>query len=205
MQISGRAVALILLLGTGFAGLAWVTTNRGVATEEPQDGPIQPQPVAAEPLDEATDVALRAPVRAPSQEPVEPREVVLLDPASVVSPPVAADPFPYGRPTPDWVFEQKYAGKSESELDDIEERVKAEFSLASKAAFKECWATGDYEVLPAGVSYGSEFPGDERLVGGQSIPGSKDSMATRLSIEKYPQVYLLWYEHLWLSTRKRAS
>jgi hypothetical protein len=113
----------------------------------------------------------------------------------------AAEPtvvhFPYGQPTPDWVFEQKYAGMSESSFALAKVEVAAAYSLASKKAFLQCWETGDFEVVPAGQSKPS--PGNV-IVGGRSIPGSTDSQVARLDVEKFPEVYELCYEHLWIST-----
>jgi hypothetical protein len=90
--------------------------------------------------------------------------------APTTEPPVVH--FPHGRPTPNWVFEQKYAGMSESRYALAREEVAAAYGLASKAAFLECWETGAFEIVPAGQS--NSYPGD-LIVGGRSIPGSKDS------------------------------
>jgi hypothetical protein len=111
---------------------------------------------------------------------------------------VAAQPFPFGRPPPDWVFQQKYAGVSESEFALAREEVAAAYALASKRAFQKHWDLGEYELVPLGQP--QAIPNDDRIIGGRVLPGTSESQVVRLSVEEHPEVYELFYEHLWLAT-----
>ena len=111
------------------------------------------------------------------------------------------EPFPYGRPAPDWVFEQKYAGYSPAQLADAKSSVEASYRLASRKAINERFDAGDFEILPAGESAGGP-PGDDRIIAGRSTPDSTDQQVVRLSADQYPEVYELFYEYLWLATAR---
>jgi len=98
------------------------------------------------------------------------------------------------------VFEQKYAGLSESELELAKANVEAAFKLAQKVAVHERFEAGDYEVIPNGESAG--IPGDERIIAGRTLPGFNEHQVVRLDVDQYPEVYALFYEHLWWSTSR---
>lgn len=198
-------LVIFAVVGVGLVGLVVVVRGKraepGAAAASPTDARVTAVEPAAQPASAAADV--RVPMLAEEDETAADAASDLATepevPAeTVVAPAPAAPRFPYGRPTPDWVFEQKYAGMSESRFASAKEEVSAAYALASRKAFLECWDRGNFELVPHGQP--SALPGDERIVGGRSVPGSTDTQVARLDVERYPEVYELFYEHLWLST-----
>ncbi len=198
------AIALLGALGAAWLFLRpWGERSRAAEVSEPSQASSAHAPERAPDPELATD-APRVPV---PEEPLPIDSTAAVEPerrpAETAAPEVAAAAetkvahFPYGNPTPDWVFEQKYAGMSESRYALAREEIAAAYGLASKKAFLQCWETGDFELVPAGQS--KPQPGN-LIVGSRSVPGSTDSQMVRLDVERYPEVYELWYEHLWIAT-----
>jgi hypothetical protein len=204
-------VALVVFLVGVAAVLAFLSIRLWLErNEDPQQGGIPPagpvasapglrsEPLSANPSDAARISVDIPPARTEDVRATEEFPVTLEEPAQVpVTPP---SPFPYGRPTPDWVFEQKYAGQSPSEIQLAKETIQAEYNLASKIAFNERFDAGDYEIIPVGQPTGGA-PGDDRIISGRSMPNSPDTQLVRLNVDQYPRVYELFYEYLWLATQ----
>lgn len=214
-----RSTRVLGLLVAGMlVGLAWIGVTRwlGAPSGGATDRAVAPARTGPELRGDLAndDSRLAVEMRAASHR--EPNHNGAAAPASSAAipaekapveeqPPVpSGDHFPFGRPTPDWVFEQKYAGMPESEMELIEDSVEAAFQLVQKKAVRERFDAGDYEVIPDGESSGNKTdPTDDRIIAGRVPANSTEHQVVRLEVDKYPEVYELFYEYLWLKSRKR--
>ena len=209
---NARAAILIFVAGVlvaiaFVASRAWFGADKGVGNMPA--APVAEAPTSSDSSDvhglpsvEHPRIVVDAQVAKPESAPPTPEAVKPAEDSvdAPESPEVAIDRFPYGRPTPDWVFEQKYAGLPPSEVEAAKARIEAEYKLASKKAFDERFDSGNYEIVPRGQS--PMIPGDDRIMSGRSVPHSTDQMIVRLEADQCPEVYELFYEYLWLSTTR---
>jgi len=201
--IAGASVAFLFIGTRHWLAKDQSAPDRAIAPASPVvDSRSSSEQSAGQPTEQARVVV---DVQASGSESSPSPQAQAIDEGKLVAAPessVSANShFPYGRPTPDWVFEQKYAGMSPEEIQSAKEMIESEYKLSSKKAFNERFDAGDYEVIPEGESIGGA-PGDDRIISGRSLPNSRDTQVVRLDVDKHPEVYELWYEYLWLSTQR---